>query len=147
MLASNHVARARGNDLERGREAPRQIFTYDLRVLRDREADRRTAPIDRDASALRCAACGHRITDASQRIEMNGAHAHTFVNPGGFVHHIGCFAAAPGCAYDGAIETAFSWFPGWSWQIAICARCRAHLGWIYRLAGQQFHGLIIAALR
>jgi hypothetical protein len=126
MRASNHVARARCNDLDRGRDAPRQIFTYDLRVLRDREADRRTAPIDRDASALRRAACGHRFTDATRRIEMNGAHAHTFVNPGGFVHHIGCFAAAPGCAYDG---------------------CRVHVGWIDRNAGEPFHGLIASARR
>lgn len=78
---------------------------------------------------------------------MNGSHEHTFVNPGGFVHHIGCFAAAPGCAYLGSTESAFSWFPGWTWQIAACARCRAHVGWIYRNAGAQFHGLILAALR
>ena len=43
---------------------------------------------------------------------MAGAHEHTFVNPGGFVHHIGCFNAAPGCIYLGPTETAFSWFPG-----------------------------------
>jgi len=97
--------------------------------------------------ALRCAACTHRISEAAYRIEMADAHEHTFVNPGGIVHHLGCFAAAPGCVHVGPTETAFSWFPGWSWQVAICARCRAHLGWIFRCAGQQFHGLILAALR
>jgi hypothetical protein len=100
-----------------------------------------------DDEALRCAACGHRITEAAYRIQMADAHEHTFVNPHGIVHHIGCFAAAPGCVHLGATETAFSWFPGWSWQIAACARCRAHLGWIFRCAGQQFHGLLLAALR
>ncbi len=78
---------------------------------------------------------------------MADAHEHTFVNPHGIVHHIGCFAAAPGCVHLGATETAFSWFPGWGWQVAACARCRAHVGWIFRCAGQQFHGLILAALR
>jgi hypothetical protein len=29
----------------------------------------------------------------------------------------------------------------------MCGRCRAHLGWIYRNAGEQFHGLVLAALR
>jgi len=78
---------------------------------------------------------------------MSGAHEHTFVNPGGFVHRIACFNAAPGCVYLGPTESAFSWFPGWSWQVAACARCRAHVGWIYRNAGEQFHGLIVTAIR
>ena len=97
--------------------------------------------------ALRCLACDHRITDDAYRIEMAGSHEHTFVNPGGFAFHIGCFVAAPGCVHLGSTETAFSWFPGWTWQLAACARCRAHLGWIYRNAGEQFHGLVLAALR
>jgi len=76
-----------------------------------------------------------------------GTHEHTFVNPHGLAFVIGCFAAAPGCAGRGSIENAFSWFPGWSWQVATCARCHAHVGWIYRSASEQFHGLILDALR
>lgn len=97
--------------------------------------------------ALRCAVCGHRLTERGYRTERGGAHEHTFVNPGGFAFQIGCFVAAPGCAYTGATSTELSWFPGWTWQIAICARCRVHVGWIFRCAGEQFHGLITAALR
>ena len=100
-----------------------------------------------DDDALRCVVCEHRISERAYRIEMQGAHEHTFVNPGGFAYHIGCFAAAPGCAHTGPTEAAFSWFPGWSWQVAACAKCRSHVGWIYRLAGQQFHGLILDRLR
>lgn len=100
-----------------------------------------------DHDALRCNACGHEITQRAYRTEMGGAHEHTFVNPGGFAHRIGCFVAAAGCHYIGPTETAFSWFPGWSWQVAVCGRCRVQVGWIYRLAGDQFHGLILAALR
>ena len=113
--------------------------------------DGRTSPLgareDAGDHPLCCAVCGHRITDDSYRIEMAGAHEHTFVNPGGFVHHIGCFALAPGCVHLGSPESAFSWFPGWTWQVASCAQCRTHLGWIYRNATEQFHGLIVAALR
>ena len=118
-------------------------------MLLDRERDRRSSAIgdQGERGGIRCAACDHRITDAALRIEMAGAHEHTFVNPHGFVHHIACYAAAPGCSYLGDPETAFSWFPGWSWQIAACANCRAHVGWLYRNAGEQFHGLIVAALR
>ena len=100
-----------------------------------------------EAEPIRCAACAHPITERAYRTEQLGAHAHTFVNPAGVAFAIGCFVAAPGCAYEGRTETAFSWFPGWSWQVAVCARCRTQLGWIYRLAGQQFHGLILVALR
>lgn len=100
-----------------------------------------------DDDAVVCAACEHRITSRDYRIEMLGAHEHTFVNPGGIVHHLGCYALAPGVVESGAPEQAFSWFPGWSWQIVSCGRCRSHLGWIYRCAADAFHGLITAALR
>lgn len=78
---------------------------------------------------------------------MAGAHEHTFVNPAGYAFHIGCFGAAPGCAHAGDEDPTFSWFPGWTWQLALCARCGAHLGWTYRNAAQRFWGLILAALR
>jgi hypothetical protein len=94
-----------------------------------------------------CVVCAHRITDVHCRTDMNGSHEHTFVNPAGFAYVIGCWTTAPGCIHLGSSETAFSWFPGWSWQIAACASCRAHLGWVYRNAGEQFHGLISDRLR
>lgn len=100
-----------------------------------------------DDDELRCAACAHRITSRAYRVERAGAHEHTFVNPGGFVHTIGCFVAAPGAVHVGAPEAAFSWFPGFTWQVARCARCRAHVGWIFRSTPEQFHGLILGALR
>jgi peptide methionine sulfoxide reductase MsrB len=101
----------------------------------------------RHDETLRCAACEHRITEHAYRIERGGAHEHTFVNPAGHAFRIGCFVAAPGCAHVGAPSEAFSWFPGWRWQIAVCGRCGAHVGWIFRIAGEQFHALILAALR
>jgi hypothetical protein len=107
--------------------------------------DSTTTPPEDDA--LRCAACDHRITDRAYAVERGGAHEHTFVNPAGFSFRIGCFVAAPGCAHVGAPSEAFSWFPGWKWQIAVCGRCHTHVGWIFRLAGEQFHGLIVSALR
>ena len=126
---------------------------YTRPVLLDRERDRRSSPkpvsdrVRTDERGLVCVVCGHHISDEEHRIEMSGAHEHTFVNPHGFDYRIGCFNAAPGCIHLGPNESAFSWFPGWTWQVAACARCRAHLGWIYRNGSEQFHGLILAAIR
>jgi hypothetical protein len=126
---------------------------YTRSVLLDRERDRRSSPkpvsdrVAPGARSLVCAACGHRITDDDHRIAVSDSHEHVFVNPAGFQFRIGCFDAAPGCAYRGPTEAAFSWFPGFTWQVAVCARCRAHVGWIYRNAGLQFHGLSLDALR
>jgi predicted RNA-binding Zn-ribbon protein involved in translation (DUF1610 family) len=120
-------------------------YTASVVAKEQSSTERGTGTTDDDD--LHCVACGHRITSRSYRIEMGGAHEHTFVNPGGVVHHIGCFIAAPGCVQIGEPQSAFSWFPGWSWQIVLCGRCRAHLGWIYRCPPDQFHGLIVAALR
>lgn len=100
-----------------------------------------------DDESLYCAACGHRVSERAFRIQMSGAHEHVFVNPAGFQYRIGCFAAAPGCLANGPVESAFSWFPGWAWQVAACAQCRAHLGWSYVLGEQRFHGLILDNLR
>jgi len=100
---------------------------------------------DRDRP-LKCAACGHRITDEAYGIERGGGHAHSFVNPGGYVHHIRCFLIAPGCVHMGEPETEMTWFPGFTWQLAVCGSCRDHLGWLFRSKGDQFHGLIAAKL-
>ena len=96
---------------------------------------------------LRCVVCEHRITERGYRREMSGAHEHLFVNPAGVSFRVACFVAAPGCAYVGLTSQAFSWFPGFRWQVAVCGRCCAHVGWIFRCVGEQFHGLIATALR
>jgi hypothetical protein len=63
-------------------------------------------------------------------------------NPGGFAYQISCFGVATGCSYRGTPETAFSWFPGFSWQLAACRACGAHLGWLFRAPDETFHGFI-----
>jgi hypothetical protein len=53
--------------------------------MRDAERERRSAAAVRDRRGLVCAACEHAITDDASRIDMAGAHEHTFVNPAGAV--------------------------------------------------------------
>jgi hypothetical protein len=96
--------------------------------------------------ALLCFACGHPITSESERIAAGGAHEHTFTNPGGWVYRIGCFRRAPGCAQAGEFTGEYSWFPGQAWRYALCAGCRAHLGWAFRGAQPEFYGLILDRL-
>ena len=98
----------------------------------------------RDTSLQRgilCRACRARITDASQRIEVAGQHAHTFFNPAGIVFHVVCYASAPGCAPVGPATDEFSWFAGHRWQILVCAACAEHLGWQF-LGASRFAALI-----
>lgn len=92
--------------------------------------------------AVRCAACGARVTKDDFRIKMNGAHEHEFMNPAGLRFQVQCFSAAPGCMPEGERSTVWSWFPGFAWQIALCRSCGVHLGWSFHADGSAFHGLI-----
>lgn len=98
---------------------------------------------------LVCRACGHEITRTGARMSVDDSHAHVFSNPAGYVFEIGCFRNAPGCLSEGPTSTEFSWFPGFSWQVALCGGCRGLMGWRYRPvldAGAGFFGLILPHL-
>ena len=96
---------------------------------------------------LCCAQCLAPVARERDRCQVAGAHRHVFANPHGHVFEIGCFAQAPGCASLGPATPDFSWFPGTSWQVAVCARCGLHLGWRYTgQADGSFYGLILPRL-
>jgi hypothetical protein len=104
-------------------------------------------PSDRVERQLVCAACGQAVTHPRLRIEVNGAHEHTFINPEGVIYRIGAFSAASGAVDVGPPSTYFSWFAGHAWRVAICKRCTVHLGWSFRAEGSRFVGLILERLR
>ena len=121
-----------------------------LALDRDRARPRvdtpsRTSPDERVEKVLRCRSCEAEIARDDDRIEMAGAHAHTFVNPHGHVFEIGCFARAPGCVSIGPPSAFFSWFPGYEWRMAVCGNCRAHLGWCFGET-PDFFGLVLPRL-
>lgn len=89
--------------------------------------------LDESERTIRCAACGARVTHERERITMNGAHEHEFMNPAGIRFVVQCFGSAPGCASEGERSGVWSWFPGFAWQIETCRACTSHLGW-------SFHG-------
>ena len=121
----------------RGRQEPQDL--QQSAGVQERDAPEKGDP-------LLCAACSRPITRERERIRINERHEHVFANPHGYIYHIGCFAAAPGCLTVGAAESFFSWFPGYAWQVALCGGCGALLGWAYSSADAQFYGLILEKL-
>jgi len=91
-----------------------------------------------------CAMCSHIVSHVDHRIEVQGSHAHHFVNPHGYRYHVGCYAEALGCAISGEPMAADTWFPGFRWRLASCEECRQHLGWYFaNAADASFYGLVI----
>ncbi|VVS91217.1 cereblon family protein [Desulfoluna spongiiphila] len=93
-----------------------------------------------------CATCGFPITRDNDRMEVGGSHTHGFANPHGLYYEIGCFAAAPGCAFSSDSSAEFSWFAGYRWRLAGCRGCGTHMGWLFESKTGSFVGLILAAL-
>lgn len=104
--------------------------------------------LDQGGPSLRCVQCRHRITYGRARIEMQGQHRHVFFNPHGHMFELGCFSQAPGCGAVGPSSEEFTWFAGYAWQVALCAGCGLHMGWLYRSVqqGGAFWGLILPNL-
>jgi DNA-directed RNA polymerase subunit N (RpoN/RPB10) len=98
------------------------------------------------AKSLRCKSCGHVITSENERITVNESHQHTCKNPSGYVFTFGCFRDAPGCLVAGPAVLEHTWFAGYRWQIAVCASCGDHLGWLFRNQ-DRFFALITNKLK
>lgn len=90
-----------------------------------------------------CKLCRNTITSYETKINVNGHHSHSFINPAGIEYNIGCFSSASGCNAMGQPTSEFTWFPGFSWSYAICTKCMIHMGWSYQSSGSVFYGLIL----
>lgn len=93
---------------------------------------------------LLCRACGHelahgtdvhfvpsRLALSSRNQTMVGGrrvHIQLFENPHGLQFEVITFRKAEVTQHWPA-DKHFSWFPGFSWTVATCPRCGAHLGW------------------
>ncbi|WP_299435935.1 cereblon family protein [uncultured Rhodospira sp.] len=97
---------------------------------------------------LCCRACGAEVTTPAQAISVRDAHEHHVFNPAGVLFRIGCFAEAPGVRPVGPRSDQFTWFPGHTWTVTVCAACGRHLGWLFRpVSGSgAFHALILDRL-
>lgn len=99
------------------------------------------------AGGIYCRQCLELISRQDHRIEVQGAHRHTFANPHGVIFEIGCFLSAEGCLTSGPSTRDFSWFKGFSWQVAVCRGCLLQMGWLFSSAGAEaFYALILNRL-
>lgn len=107
--------------------------------------------LDRCAQPYRelilCRFCHAAITTQRAELTIEQQHQHRFLNPNGMHYLIGCFTLAPGCDIGGLATNEYTWFKGFSWQMARCSDCGEHLGWFYQQAeSKQFFGLIVDKL-
>jgi hypothetical protein len=98
--------------------------------------------LEKEKLDILCGICRCSVTTADDMIDVNGSHFHTFRNPAGIVFRIRCFSSASGCSVIGQPTEEFTWFPGYSWNFALCSHCFAHLGWQFQSKAHRFFGLI-----
>ncbi|XP_032522838.2 protein cereblon-like isoform X3 [Danaus plexippus] len=98
-------------------------------------------------SVLCCASCATVVARREDIFAMSseGVHAN-YSNPGGYMHDIVTVSRASNTAPGGAPSSEFSWFPGYSWTVALCSSCTSHVGWRFdarrrTLRPQHFYGL------
>ena len=112
-----------------------------IQILQYLEESRETESGD----GLCCRACGQAVVRHSEAIRMAGSHTHYCRNPEGETFHIGCFGEGEGLRAVGEPTSAWSWFSGYRWQVAVCAACGAQLGWLFS-GERHFAGLILNRL-
>lgn len=54
---------------------------------------------------------------------------------GGYMHDIVTVSRTTSTELTGAPSAEYSWFPGYTWTIAVCASCMAHVGWRWVAGG------------
>ncbi|CAL8088918.1 unnamed protein product [Orchesella dallaii] len=115
-------------------DSPVQRLRYELELLA------------RTTKVISCRNCQTNIADHSQIFSMSieGPQA-TYVNPHGFVHETLTVYKTKELMTRGLPSVESSWFPGYSWTIVECKRCKSHIGWKFQAVGllkpSRFWGL------
>ncbi|KAL0879144.1 hypothetical protein ABMA27_002939 [Loxostege sticticalis] len=98
-------------------------------------------------SVLCCSSCMTEIARREHIFAMSSEGVHSnYTNLGGYMHDIVTVSRAGQITLDGAPSAEYSWFPGYTWTIALCATCTHHVGWRFdamkaRLRPAQFYAL------
>lgn len=98
-------------------------------------------------NVLCCSSCLTELAREESIFPMSSEGVHSnYVNLGGYMHDLVTVRAARNVALSGFPTAEYSWFPGYTWTVATCASCRAHVGWRFvaqtrTLRPQQFYGL------
>lgn len=99
-----------------------------------------------------CKRCKTQIACYSDIFAMAKGNVNAnYCNPAGYIHE----TLTVKKVLDDSLSiverpsTDFSWFPGYAWQIAICAVCSSHIGWKFtakNLKPKSFFGLSCKSL-
>jgi hypothetical protein len=119
-----------------------EICRQSVHSLSESEVD----TLEKSREIIVCSLCSHHITEPENRIMVDGSFDHVFANPHGMVFEITCFSHARGCKIASMSSSEFSWFAGFTWQIAVCRYCTTHLGWFFSSGTGGFYGLILDKL-
>ncbi|XP_030034498.1 protein cereblon isoform X2 [Manduca sexta] len=98
-------------------------------------------------SVLCCSSCMGEIARREHIFAMSSEGVHSnYTNLGGYMHDIVTVSRAVNTELNGSPSAEYSWFPGYTWTIALCQSCMAHVGWRFdalkrNLRPQQFYGL------
>ncbi|XP_058064285.1 protein cereblon [Anopheles bellator] len=88
-----------------------------------------------------CKRCDNEIANYNDIFAMSKQGVQTsYCNPSGYVHDTLTVLKTKENSTNTVdrLSTEFSWFPGYSWQITVCANCRQHLGWKFVATKKNF---------
>ena len=122
------------------------LFDPEEDMSRRERASVHVGPARKRENRLFCLSCHVLITNQDERVPIQGAHEHMCTNPHGLTFRVGCFRSARGCRHFGEATSEHTWFQGYRWRIALCAKCQTHLGWIFEAPVDGFYGLILDRL-
>ncbi|XP_055617888.1 protein cereblon-like [Toxorhynchites rutilus septentrionalis] len=105
--------------------------------------------------AFCCKKCDRRIANYVDMFAMSKQGvSSSYCNPSGFIHEtLTVYRVVPKTARTTTKpSTDFSWFPGYSWQIAVCNACNNHIGWKFAATKRnykpkKFYGLCGKSIR
>ncbi|KAJ8729087.1 hypothetical protein PYW07_006783 [Mythimna separata] len=98
-------------------------------------------------SVLSCSSCRTQIARREDIFAMSSEGVHSnYTNLGGYMHDILTVSRATGVQTSGARSAEYSWFPGYTWVVLLCANCMSHVGWRFEaekrnLRPLEFYGL------
>lgn len=79
---------------------------------------------------VRCRTCSRALAARGARPPLpDGRERGTFTNPAGHRFELLAFHEAPGTIAITPPSTAYAWFHGYAWQVALCRGCETHVGW------------------
>jgi len=108
--------------------------------------------VEQPREPLVCASCNQEVSDTGAIFTVASERAtRVFANPYGHLHEIMTLLYAHSVTVVGPPTTAFTWYPGYAWEVTYCGQCKTHLGWSFGAMApdaepSRFWGLLKKAL-